>query len=169
MPVSHFTLEHIDPRHGKLVSGLKNSFNERIVDFSYNARKTNRFVPYRVCNHSAPEFFGDTGEFLINGEWVVCEFGGPLWWEESNKIGCSQTSPKPGRKSNFIEYHEKLKTDPLLRDKHKEMVIKNGYLHGSKGGKRGGAVTGKYFWWTNGTNVTRSPFCPGEGWRRGRK
>lgn len=169
MPRSELTKEHIDPRNGKLVSGLNNDFNERVADFSYNARKTNRFVPYRVCDYPAPEFFGDTGEFLIDGQWVVCEFGGPEWWAESNKIGCSQTSPRPNGKSNFINYHDRRKEDPKLNARHQKMVTENGYRYGPKGGKKGGAVTGKYFWWTNGSSVTRSPECPGEGWRRGRK
>lgn len=169
MPYSEFSLEHIDPRNGNLVSGLENSFNERVVDYRYNCRKTNRFVPYRVCDYPAPEFFGDIGEFLIGGDWVVCEFGGKEWWEESNKIGCSQTSPKPNRKSNFVDYHERRKKDPILQEKHQSLVTKNGYLHGPKGGKKGGAITGKYLWWTNGSEVTRSLSCPGEGWRRGRK
>ena len=83
------TLEHIDPRNGVLVSGLENEFNEILADYSYNSRKINRFVPYRVRNYSAPINEGDVGEFLIGGEWVVCEFmvKGGLWWQESNKIG----------------------------------------------------------------------------------
>jgi hypothetical protein len=81
------TVEHIDPRKGVLVSGLENDFNEVIADVSYNSRKCNRFVPYRVCDYPAPVTFGDIGEFLIEGEWVVCAFGGELWWAESNRIG----------------------------------------------------------------------------------
>lgn len=86
------TIEHIDPRNGRLVSGLCNEFNEILSDHSYNSRKTDRFVPYRVCDYPAPVTFGDVGEFLIGGEWVVCEFGGPEWWEESNAIGNSCTT-----------------------------------------------------------------------------
>lgn len=81
------TLEHIDPRKGVLISGLENEFNEVMADNSYNSRKTNRFVPYRVCDYPAPVTFGDIGEFLIDGDWVVCEFGGEVWWAESNRIG----------------------------------------------------------------------------------
>jgi hypothetical protein len=90
------TVEHIDPRWAEgrdyqLVCGFSEGplarYNEIIADHSYNSRKTNRFVPYRVCNHPAPITFGDIGEFLINGEWVVCEFGGGEWWKESNVIG----------------------------------------------------------------------------------
>jgi hypothetical protein len=83
-------LEHIDPRKSKFVSGLKNDFNEIVADESYNKSKNNRFVPYRVCDYAAPVTFGDIGEFLIDGEWVICEFGGPKWWAESNRIGNAQ-------------------------------------------------------------------------------
>jgi hypothetical protein len=85
------TLEHIDPRNGVLVCGLCNEFNEIFANFLYNSRKNNRFVPYRVCDFPAPVTFGDVGEFLIDEEWTVCEFGGPEWWEESNKIGNANT------------------------------------------------------------------------------
>ncbi len=84
-------LEHIDPKKSHLVSGLTNNqYNEIIADESYNKRKNNRFVPYRVCDYPAPVTFGDIGEFLIEGEWVVCEFGGEEWWTESNRIGNAQ-------------------------------------------------------------------------------
>jgi len=85
------TLEHIDPRKGVLISGLENEFNEILVDASYNERKNNRFVPYRVYEYPAPTTFGDIGEFLINDEWVICEFGGEAWWEESNRVGCTHS------------------------------------------------------------------------------
>lgn len=84
------SLEHVDPKKSKFVSGLENEYNEIIADGSYNKSKNNRFVPYRVCDYPAPVTFGDIGEFLIEGEWVVCEFGGPEWWAESNRIGNAQ-------------------------------------------------------------------------------
>ena len=83
-------LEHIDPRKSKFVCGLKNDYNEIIADESYNKSKNNRFVPYRVYDYPAPVTFGDVGEFLIDGEWVICEFGGPKWQAESNRIGNAQ-------------------------------------------------------------------------------
>jgi hypothetical protein len=89
-----FTVEHIDPKNGVLVSGLDININVIIAEESYNKRKTNRFVPYRVKTYPAPVNFGETGEFLIQGEWVICEFGGTEWWAESTKIGCSQTSSR---------------------------------------------------------------------------
>ena len=83
-------LEHIDPIRSEHVCGLRNEHNEIIADDQYNWKKSNRFVPYRVCDYPAPVNFGDRGEFLINDEWVVCEFGGKNWWLESNRIGNSQ-------------------------------------------------------------------------------
>jgi hypothetical protein len=83
-------LEHIDPRKSKFVCGLKNDYNEIIADESYNKSKNNRFVPYRVHDYPAPVTFGDVGEFLIDREWVICEFGGPKWQAESNRIGNAQ-------------------------------------------------------------------------------
>lgn len=95
------SLEHIDPKDSEFICGLDNEFNEIRVSDSYNSRKTNRFVPYRVCEYPAPTFFGDVGEFLIDGEWVVCEFGGETWWMESNRIGnaCVHGGKTQGRAS----------------------------------------------------------------------
>ena len=83
------SLEHIDPRESDFICGLDFSPNLIWVDNTYNARKTNRFVPYRVCDYNAPTTFGDLGEFLIGTEWKICEFGGEIWWEESNRLGNS--------------------------------------------------------------------------------
>ena len=90
--MNELSVEHIDPRNGVLVSGLENNLNEVIADYSYNSRKVNRFVPYRVCEYPAPVNEGDVGEFLIGGEWVVCEFmtENSGWWQESNCVGNSQ-------------------------------------------------------------------------------
>ena len=87
------SIDHIDPKKHSLICGMETPLNEVETSYSYNARKTNRFVPYRVCSHPAPVTFGDVGEFLIQGKWVICEFGGTEWWKESNRIGCGQTAP----------------------------------------------------------------------------
>ena len=108
------TTDHIDPRRGKLVSGLDVSENLTPISHSRNSFKTNRFVPYRVCALAAPRNFGDVCEFLIEGEWVACEFGGEEWRIESNRIGhggtCApgasfETQSKGGRTSgrNHVE------------------------------------------------------------------
>ena len=139
-------LEHIDPKKSKFVSGLENDYNESIADESYNKSKNNRFVPYRVCDYPAPVTFGDIGEFLIEGEWVVCEFGGLEWWAESNRIGNAQVeagrvgirsgeNARPGvmreRALKSIEVNQVTGTGVYgLTDKDR-----------SEAGKKGGAVT----------------------------
>jgi len=40
-------------------------------------------------------------------------------------------------------------------------------INASKGGKQGGKVTGKMFWWNNGTINTKANISPGDGWVRG--
>jgi hypothetical protein len=91
------SLEHIDPKNHSLISGFSEgplaSFNEIIADHSYNSKKQNRFVPYRVKDYPAPINEGDLAEFLINGEWVVCPFAvkNGNWWKEANRIGCGST------------------------------------------------------------------------------
>lgn len=87
------TIDHKDPINHRLICGLKNNLNETEVSYSYNSRKTNHFVPYRVCGFPAPNYFGDIGEFLINNQWIVCEFGGKTWWDESNRVGNGHTAP----------------------------------------------------------------------------
>jgi hypothetical protein len=118
--MTDLTLEHIDPRNGVLVSGLENSFNEILADYSYNSRKQNRFVPYRVCDHPAPVTFGDVGEFLIRGEWVVCEFGGPEWWDQSSENGCGAVEGgKVTGRSNITKVS-------------REILVSNGKASGKK-------------------------------------
>lgn len=80
-------LDHKDPLHSELVCGLDNELNRLQCNRNYNARKNNRFVPYRIQTWPAPDVFGDVGEFLVEGKWVVCEFGGQTWWKESNRLG----------------------------------------------------------------------------------
>ena len=79
--------DHIDPKNGELVCGLDVDENLHPISHSKNSGKGNRFVPYRVHTLPAPRKFGDLCEFLINGEWVRCEFGGKMWWVESNRVG----------------------------------------------------------------------------------
>jgi hypothetical protein len=79
--------DHIDPRNGVLVCGGDGDDNMFPISHSLNSAKSNRFVPYRIHTLPAPRKFGDLCEFLINSEWVKCEFGGKMWWEESNRIG----------------------------------------------------------------------------------
>jgi len=92
------TLEHIDPVDHPLVCGLRVAQNEIIAEASYNYSKANLFVPYRICDYSAPLNPGDLGEFWINGGWVITEFVGEWWWHEANKLSKARTF---GRGSDF--------------------------------------------------------------------
>jgi hypothetical protein len=121
------SVDHVDPINHTLVCGLKNQHNEVEAGYSYNSRKTNHFVPYRVCGFPAPNYFGDFGEFLINDEWVVCEFGGSTWWEESNRVGNNHTAPASEKqKAAARKVGARNKASGLL----------------SRAGKKGGKISG---------------------------
>jgi len=64
----------------------------------------------------------------------------------------------------------KARTQKQLEDgKHPWQNSEMQRANGCKGGKKGGATTGKMPWWTNGVARTRAYVCPGDEWRRGRK
>lgn len=96
------TVDHIDPTNGILVCGLDVPLNINHTTHIYNARKQNRFVPYRVDLFPPPQYFGDVCEFLIDDEWVVCEFGGEQWWTQSSKNGCGSTHSNRGYKTGKL-------------------------------------------------------------------
>ena len=111
-------LDHIDPRweEGRdyqLVCGFETcplNFCER-TQFD-NVRKSNNFLPWRVCVDelgSVPIEAGDLCLFLdpdTNG-WVLEEFLGTWWYEKSTRFG-ARSQPKPPRK-NTPETIEKMK------------------------------------------------------------
>lgn len=178
------TLEHVDPRNGVLVSGLCNEFNEIFADRSYNCRKSNRFVPYRVCNYPAPINEGDVGEFLIGGEWVVCEFLGPEWWEESNRIGnantkggkvssaflnnggqrhierCRRAGSIGGKAGTPAQLEVKSLGGKSVADggeKHIERSRRGGSAAGKVTGKKNGPSTNKQLWMSTKDGFISSP------------
>jgi hypothetical protein len=114
-----------------LVSGLDVETNVLLADESYNKRKNNRFVPYRLTRYPAPVTFGDIGEFLIGanvlsdsqGEWVITEFGGEIWWEESTKIGCSHTSSRKSFESSRV-FFDGVRWKKETRSKMSESALK---------------------------------------------
>ena len=122
------SVEHIDPITHKSICGLKNSFNEVVATVSYNARKQNRFVPYRVSTHPAPTTFGDVAEFLIENSWVVCEFGGETWWAESSRLGCGSNT---GNDWERTELHRTLMRDVQAKFSDDPRVVA-GRLRGAK-------------------------------------
>lgn len=147
------SLEHIDPIRHTLICGMRNDLNEILASLSYNARKTNRFVPYRVCDHPTPVTFGDMCEFLIEGEWVVCEFGGEIWWSETNRVGNATTHRNWLGKKHTEETKAKISAslkghDPLPSETLSEMGKKGGAKTRDSGKLRkasvlGGLVQGK--------------------------
>jgi hypothetical protein len=148
MTENPLSLEHIDPRNGVLVSGLENEFNEVIAELSYNSRKTNRFVPYRVCSYPAPINEGDIGEFLIGGEWVVCAFmvAHGVWWEESNRIGngaveggkksAKDMNDHPNTGRNRSENGRKVMTQEVASEFGKRTGVENGKKTGANNGRK---------------------------------
>ena len=164
------SVDHIDPRweegrNYQLVCGLDCESNLLLVELSYNAAKQNKFVPYRIDVFPAPIKFGDTGEFLIDGNWTVCEFGGVEWQTESRLIGCGSTQ-------NRVWV-----SDP---DYHMECSLKGfagklpdmGYTFATNGchtsGLQSERTKGKLGWWNPELKKQkRSTHSPGEGWVRG--
>ena len=161
-----FEVEHIDPKKHHLVCGLENDCNEILADRTYNARKTNRFVPYRVNSLPAPVTFGDLAEFLIDGSWTFTEFGGDAWWAETNRIGCANVI---GGRTRSVS----LNSDPKSTEWR------------AKGGKVGGKVAHRnnptlarnlglsntgHKWFVRADGKTaHAPTPPGPEWKRGRK
>lgn len=108
-------VDHIDPLNSEFICGLDILENIIKSDLKYNKAKSNAFVPYRICSINAPKKFGDVAEFLINGEWMVCSFGGNRWWEEVKRLGYSRTNTR----KTFWVY------DPISG---KEKMVKDGEI-----------------------------------------
>jgi hypothetical protein len=92
-------------------------------------------------------------EFLIEDKWVVCEFGGDLWWAESNRLGNATTFPGWLGKKHTEETKAKIGAAqkghaPLPFEKLSEMGKKGGAKTRDSGALRkasvlGGKVQGK--------------------------
>lgn len=90
--------DHIDPEYPayswekgiknyQLICGWRCLANLCELTPSDNCKKCDAFVPYRVKDLKAPSKPGDMCEFLIDGEWKVCEFLGKEWWFQASEIG----------------------------------------------------------------------------------
>ena len=164
------SVDHIDPRweEGRsyqLICGLNCPSNLLEVRLSYNAAKQNKFVPYRVDVFPAPTKFGDTGEFLINSQWVVCEFGGSEWMKEAKTIGCGSTQNRVWQ--NDPEFHMECSLRGFAG-----RLPSLGYSFGTNGchtpERQSARIKGKLVWWNPVLKQhQRSAECPGEGWERG--
>ena len=121
-------IDHIDPRWEKgrdyqLICGLDCPLNFYEREEADNAKKSNRFLPYRVTSDSlgsVPISQGDFCQFLDpdTNDWVLEEFLGGWWFEKTRKT-CGQSK---GGISN----------------------VKSGHLKqiSSLGAKKGGSISG---------------------------
>jgi hypothetical protein len=137
-------IDHIDPRWAEgrdyqLVCGLDCFENLKEIDTSENARKTNRFLPWRMSREelgSTPLEKGDLCQFLNpdTDEWVLEEFRGE-WWYEKTKSSCgsSQGWKKPRDREPQREVGRK-NMDPL----NPKSVNNPNHPKFGEGGKIGG-------------------------------
>jgi hypothetical protein len=95
-------VDHIDPtwkegRDYQLICGLDSSCNLLERGYTSNVKKSNRFLPWRVCSEEigvSPQNEGDLALFLVGfdidndvpGEWVLMEFLSDKWYEETKQV-----------------------------------------------------------------------------------
>lgn len=96
-------VDHIDPtwaegRDYQIVCGFNVESNWCVRESRFNVQKQNRFIPWRWCADEIgviPVHKGDLCFFLDHNthEWVLEEFLGEWWWEQSRLWGFSCTQP----------------------------------------------------------------------------
>lgn len=148
--------DHVDPKKGSLVCGLDTELNYTELNYYDNSRKNNKFVPYRVCGFPAPKNFGDTCEFLIEDQWVVCEFGGELWETQAKKNGTGPSAPASDKQKEVAaktgrRNHESGRLQKQASSGGKKASKLKVGLHSpdsplSDWGKKGGAATAAQKW-----------------------
>jgi hypothetical protein len=120
-------IDHIDPRweEGRdyqLVCGLDSALNFCERDPDFNVSKNNRFLPWRVAEDeigTIPVNQGDICQFLDlkTGEWVLEEFLGSWWFEQTKEL-CGtylggkatprQQLQEMGRKGSRVQIEQKI-------------------------------------------------------------
>lgn len=187
--------DHIDPdypegcdRPYQMVCGFTNEFNLIERDRSLNSSKSNRFLPWRVAQRelgSVPVNPGDLCQFLnrATGEWVLEEFMGDWWFEQTRDLCGEHFSGIKNRDNKTGIFNPDFREDFL----EMQRLTKTGiYAEGvsSLGGKSVfqkrvglGALTkeqlseqGSLPWWYNPltSKTTRSETSPGTEWEPGR-
>ena len=146
MSKSEREIDHIDPRWGdgrdyQLICGWDCTGNLEEITTSENARKTNRFLPWRVSKGelgSIPVLKGDLCQFLDpdSNEWVLEEFRGE-WWYEKTKRSCGPAQVWKTRDRESQREVGRRSMDPL---NPRSVNNPNHPQHG-KGGKIGGKTS----------------------------
>jgi hypothetical protein len=187
-------LDHIDPkwkegRDYQLVCGLSCAENLFERERGTNSRKSNRFLPWRISSSeigSIPTNPGDLCLFLdlTTGEWVLEEFMGE-WWFEQTKSLCGESISGKQNAANGIGAHssehlgkgakvcyEKKVGIHSPESKEKALKVKREKkvgFHNPEVQSRAGKLTKGKKWWVNKFGETiRSFTSPGEGWVNGR-
>ena len=95
MQIFEPSLDHIDPSLSEFICGFDDPLNHRTIELFHNKLKSNKFVPYRITDDfESPQNEGDICIFLIEGRWIICEFGGKTWNAEATRLGYSRTNTR---------------------------------------------------------------------------
>ena len=123
-------VDHIDPRWDEsreyqLVCGLENDYNYCERYNTLNIQKSNRFLPWRVAKDEIgeePIEPGDLCQFLNRetGEWVLEEFLGEWWFEQTKSLCGNSAGGKVQYKLKLGIFH------PKHAEKRKETSRRNG-------------------------------------------
>ncbi len=150
--------DHIDPlwkegRDYQLVCGLDVPGNKKIRTTSENARKVNRFLPWKVSDKDVgcvPVNEGDLCLFLDpdTGEWVLEEFLGEWWFEKTKTLCSASIVGRNNVASGHLKKIEGLGGKVALikkvgifgrsKEQHSEDSKKAGRIGGKIGGRKGG-------------------------------
>jgi hypothetical protein len=171
--------DHVDPdypegcdRPYQMVCGFTNEFNLIEREKSLNVQKSNRFLPWRVTYDeigSVPVNPGDICQFLdrVTGEWVLEEFMGKWWFEQTRDLCGAYVSGKNHPAEHFQYMSKSQSRESKQRGGQRVFELKVGI----------GALTteqlstqGSLPWWFNPLTLetTRSGVSPGEGWEQRR-
>lgn len=138
----HFKVDfdHTDPlwkegRDYQKICGLDNSFNFVERDPRFNTSKSNRFLPWRVCEDEigvVPVQKGDICLFLNpdTNEWELQEFLGTWWFEKSRQTaGYSQPDPPELVERRAKTHREKGRKNT---EESKELMRQRAYERGPR-------------------------------------